>query len=101
MPPLLLDTVAEMLFSREMYGRVNVYNVSNVFFTVFNLACSFSPNMNSLIVFRFLAGCFGSSPVTIGGGTIADMMPVERRASAMAIWALGPLVGPVIGPVCY
>ena len=83
----------------EMYGRIWVYNITNWLFVAFNLACSFAPSMGSLIAFRFLAGCFGSTPVTIGGGSIADMMPVERRAGAMAIWALGPLVGPVVGPV--
>ena len=48
---------------------------------------------------RFFAGAFGITPVTIGGGTIADMYAPEKRGSVMAIWAMGPLLGPVIGPV--
>lgn len=44
-----------------------------------------------LIGFRFLAGCFGVAPVTIGGGTIADLMKPEDRGAAMSIWAMGEL----------
>lgn len=84
----------------EMYGRVPVYNACNVAFVAFTVACAVAPSMNSLIVFRFFAGCFGIAPITNGGGTIADMMPPEKRGAAMSIWAIGPLLGPVIGPVC-
>lgn len=84
----------------EMYGRYWIYNICNVLFVVFNIACAVSTNLDMLIVFRFLAGCAGASPLTIGGGTVADMMPQEQRAGAMALWGIGPLLGPVIGPVC-
>ena len=63
------------------------------------MAGGVSSNFNMLIGFRFLQGSVGSAPLTIGGGTIADLMPIDRRGGAMAIWAVGPLVGPVVGPV--
>lgn len=84
----------------ELYGRRHVYNVCNLLFIIFSIACAVSTNMDMLIVFRFFAGCAGASPLTIGAGTIADMMPIEKRAGAMAIWAMGPLLGPILGPVC-
>ncbi|KAF2474649.1 MFS general substrate transporter [Lindgomyces ingoldianus] len=84
----------------ELYGRMPIYNICNFLFLIFTIACAVSTNLNMLIGFRFLAGCAGSSPLTIGGGTIADLMPREKRAGAMAIWAMGPLIGPVVGPVC-
>lgn len=40
----------------EMYGRVWIYNVCNVLFTIFTVACGLATNMNMLIGFRFLAG---------------------------------------------
>jgi MFS family permease len=52
-----------------------------------------------LIGFRFLAGMFGSTPITIGSGTISDMFRTEERGAAMAIWSIGPLLGPVVGPI--
>ena len=73
----------------EIYGRVVVYNVCNLIFLLFTIACALARSMNQLIVFRFFAGAFGVSPITNGGGSIADMMKPERRGGAMAIWAMG------------
>lgn len=83
----------------ELYGRLYVYHVNNVLFIIWNVGCALSPNVEALIVFRFLAGIAGSCPLTIGGGSIADTIKQEKRGGAMAIFALGPLLGPVIGPV--
>lgn len=83
----------------ELYGRLPVYHVCNVLFVVFTIACAVSSNLNMLIAWRFFEGLFGSSPLTIGGGTIADMVIQEKRGGMMAIFAMGPLMGPVIGPV--
>jgi len=83
----------------ELYGRLLVYHVFNVLFICWTVACALAPDINSLIVFRFLAGACGIAPITNGGGTIADIMRPEQRGGAMAIWALGPLLGPVLGPV--
>ncbi len=84
----------------ELYGRTIVYHVFNSLFTVFTVACALSTNMGMLIAFRFLAGFAGVAVLTCGSGTIADVMPPETRGRAMAIWSAGPLLGPVIGPVC-
>ncbi|KAI4194833.1 MAG: hypothetical protein LQ350_007546 [Teloschistes chrysophthalmus] len=83
----------------ELYGRTPVYHVCNTMFVIFTVACAVSSNLNMLIAWRFLEGVFGSAPLTIGGGTIADIIVQEKRGGIMAIWAMGPLMGPVIGPV--
>ncbi|KAF4633844.1 hypothetical protein G7Y89_g4274 [Cudoniella acicularis] len=44
------------------------------------------------------------SPLTLGPGTIADMVPREKRGMAMTTWILGPLIGPMFGLLevgCY
>jgi len=91
--PLLISPLS------EMWGRYPVYVVTYLCFIIFTIGCAVAKDMGSLIVFRFFSGCFGVTPVTIGGGTIADLFPAERRGAVMAIWAMGPLLGPVIGPV--
>ncbi|KAH7083995.1 major facilitator superfamily domain-containing protein [Paraphoma chrysanthemicola] len=83
----------------EMYGRAIMYKVSIVLFVVFNVACAVSNSLGSLIVFRFLAGVMGSCPMTIGTGTIADLMPAEKRAGAMGAYILGVVFGPSLGPI--
>jgi multidrug resistance protein len=91
--PLLLAPLS------EMYGRLYLYHANNVLFIIWTIACALAPNVGALLVFRFFAGIAGSCPLTIGGGSIADMIRQEKRGGAMAIFALGPLLGPVIGPV--
>ncbi|KAH8124926.1 hypothetical protein ACSS6W_005166 [Trichoderma asperelloides] len=83
----------------EIYGRSIIYNITNVGFIVFVVACAKAPSLNALIVFRFFCGIFGSVPITIGGGSIADMIVQEKRGVAMASFAIGPMLGPVVGPV--
>lgn len=53
-----------------------------------------------LIAFRFLAGFSGLAVLTIGSGTIVDLMPPDQRGKAMALWWGGPIIGPIVGPVC-
>lgn len=83
----------------EIYGRVPLYHACNVIFLVFTIACAVAQTLPQLIVFRLFAGIAGVCPITIGSGTVADMVPVEKRAGIMAIWALGPILGPVVGPI--
>ncbi|KAK5204605.1 hypothetical protein LTR47_007405 [Exophiala xenobiotica] len=83
----------------EVYGRLPVYHVCNSLFVVWSLGCALAPNIGALLVFRLLAGIAGSCPLTIGGGSIADLIRQEKRGAAMAIFAMGPILGPVIGPV--
>ncbi|KAG8361992.1 putative transporter [Fusarium venenatum] len=83
----------------EMYGRLPLYHACNVLFVIFNVACALAPNLGGLIAFRLLAGLAGSCPLTIGAGSLADIISREKRGAAMSSWALGPLFGPVIGPV--
>lgn len=83
----------------EIYGRARCYNVANVFFIIFTVATALSQNMGMLIAFRFFMGFAGSTPITNGSGTISDMFPVEQRGKAMSIWAMGPMLGPCVGPV--
>lgn len=70
----------------ELYGRLYVYHICNIGFIAFTIACAVAPNMSALVVFRFFQGVWGVAPITIGGGTIADLMAPAERGGAMAIW---------------
>lgn len=83
----------------EVYGRVWVLHLGNLFFLAFNLGCALSANTMSLLVFRFLAGLAGSAPIACGSGVISDLFLEHERASAMALYSIGPMLGPAIGPV--
>ncbi|KAJ2896662.1 major facilitator superfamily transporter multidrug resistance [Zalerion maritima] len=83
----------------ELYGRHPVLSLSNAFFAVWQIGCALSPSLDSLIVFRFLSGIGGSACMTLGGGVVADLFPVDERGLALSVWTIGPLVGPCIGPL--
>ncbi|KAG2361223.1 multidrug resistance protein 4 [Suillus spraguei] len=83
----------------EVYGRLWVLHLANILFLVFNLGCAFSRNTASFLVFRFLAGFVGGTPVACGGGVVSDLFSESDRASAMALYFVGILIGPVVAPV--
>ncbi|KAK2590504.1 hypothetical protein QQS21_011820 [Conoideocrella luteorostrata] len=83
----------------EIYGRLRVYQVGTLIFTIWNIAGALAPNVGALLVFRLFAGISGSGPVTLGAGSVADMFARQERGVAMSIYGLGPLLGPVIGPI--
>ncbi|MCJ1343178.1 hypothetical protein MMC31_001370 [Peltigera leucophlebia] len=91
--PLLLAPLS------EIYGRVIIYNITNVLFLAFTILCALSQNPSMLLAFRFLSGFAGVATITIGSGTIADIMPREKRGKAVSIWSVGPILGPMVGPI--
>ncbi|KXH29802.1 SPX domain-containing protein [Colletotrichum simmondsii] len=89
--PLLLAPLS------ETFGKKPVYQVCNVVLLACNLACMVAPSAEWLIVFRFLAGCAGASPITQGTGTATDVMTKEKRARAMSVMAFGSVCSPAVG----
>ncbi|KAM0812443.1 putative Major facilitator superfamily (MFS) profile domain-containing protein [Seiridium cardinale] len=83
----------------ELHGRRIVFLSTYLAFTLFTAGCAAAPNVEGLVVMRFLAGAFGSSPLTIAGGVLADIWPVEQRGLAMIFFSSAPLFGPALGPV--
>ena len=54
----------------ELYGRVRILQVSNLWYLAWNLGCGFATSKAQFFAFRFLAGIGGSAPLAIGGGAI-------------------------------
>ncbi|KAI1411114.1 MFS general substrate transporter [Hypoxylon sp. FL1857] len=83
----------------ELFGRQLLFFITYGALTAFNAGCAGAQNAQTLMVLRFFAGAFGSSPLTNAGGVIADMFTAAQRGQAMAIFAAAPFLGPVIGPI--
>jgi MFS family permease len=83
----------------ELYGRQIVFAISYGAFTAFNAGAAGSQNIQTLLVLRFFAGSFGSSPLTNAGGQVADIFTASERGLAMGLFALAPFLGPTIGPI--
>ncbi|TDZ17190.1 Efflux pump radE [Colletotrichum orbiculare MAFF 240422] len=91
--PLLLAPLS------ELYGRVVVYNAANAVFLAATAACALSRGEGMLLLFRFLSGFAGVACITVGPGSIADLMPREQRGRAVSVWSVGTILGPMIGPI--
>lgn len=83
----------------ELFGRQILFTTTYCALTAFNAGSAGSQNAWTLIILRFFAGAFGSSPLTNAGGVIADMFSAKQRGIAMSIFAAAPFLGPVLGPV--
>ncbi|TQV95218.1 multidrug resistance protein [Cordyceps javanica] len=83
----------------EVVGRQKLFFVSYLALTAFNAGAAGADSMGALIVLRFFAGAFGSSPLTNAGGVIADIFSAEERGKAGAFFAMAPFLGPALGPI--
>ncbi|CAI7609257.1 unnamed protein product [Penicillium manginii] len=83
----------------ELFGRQILFVTTYAALTAFNAGCAGSKNAWTLIILRFFAGAFGSSPLTNAGGVIADMFQAKQRGVAMSFFASAPFLGPVLGPI--
>ena len=69
----------------EVTGRLSVLHVSNAAFVVFAVACALSPNMNTLIAFRFIDGVAGSVLFTLGPVCVGYLFIQEQRGSVLSV----------------
>ncbi|PHH86453.1 hypothetical protein CDD83_10221 [Cordyceps sp. RAO-2017] len=83
----------------ELYGRQKLFFLTYMALTAFNAAAAAAPSMPALVVLRFFAGAFGSSPLTNAGGVMADIFTASERGIATSIFAMAPFLGPAIGPI--
>ena len=68
-------------------------------FMIFVMASGLAPNIGAQLAFRFLAGVFGSTPLTCAGGTISDLWGPLEKTYSFPIFAVGGFAGPAMGPV--
>ncbi|KAG4425427.1 hypothetical protein IFR04_001346 [Cadophora malorum] len=83
----------------ELHGRRILFITTHGVIVVFVAASAGCTSMAQLLIFRFLAGMFGASPLTNSGGLIADMFPPSQRGVAMSVFSTAPFMGPVLGPI--
>ncbi|CAG7931387.1 unnamed protein product [Penicillium olsonii] len=83
----------------ELMGRQLVFLGTFFCLSAFCAGAVGSQNVWTLIILRFFAGSFGSSPLTNAGGVIADIFTADQRGLATSLFAGAPFLGPTLGPV--
>ncbi|HVY58377.1 MAG TPA: DHA2 family efflux MFS transporter permease subunit [Xanthobacteraceae bacterium] len=82
----------------DRFGRKKLFIVCAAGFTFASLLCGLAQNITQMVLFRLLQGMFGAALVPISQAVMLDAYPAERRGSAMAIWGIGVMLGPIMGP---
>jgi DHA2 family multidrug resistance protein len=80
------------------FGLKRLFLISMVGFTVASMLCGIAETLPEMVMFRLLQGLFGAALVPLSQSTMLNIYPPERRGSAMAIWGMGVMVGPILGP---
>jgi DHA2 family multidrug resistance protein len=86
-------------FLANRFGRKRVLLVAVVGFVVASVLCGLAQSLFEIVAFRFLQGFFGAALVPIAQSILLDIYTPEERGSAMAIFGVSVMVGPVLGPV--
>ncbi len=82
----------------QQFGRRNYFAASIVIFTVFSFLCGNASNIWELVIFRLLQGIGGGALLVTSQTIITESYPIEKRSMAQAIYGLGVIIGPTLGP---
>jgi MFS transporter, DHA2 family, multidrug resistance protein len=81
------------------FGRKRLLMLSVTGFTVASFFCGLAPTLPFLIFFRVIQGACGGGLQPLSQAILLESFPPEKRGQAMAFWALGIVVAPMLGPV--
>ncbi len=81
------------------FGRKRILLVAITGFVVASVLCGFAQSLPQIVGFRLLQGLFGAALVPLSQSILLDIYTVEERGSAMALFGVSVMVGPVLGPV--
>jgi MFS transporter, DHA2 family, multidrug resistance protein len=85
-------------FITARFGRKRVFVWCVVGFTLASMLCGAAQSLPQIVLFRLLQGIFGASLVPLSQAVLLDAYPREKHGSAMAMWGVGVMVGPILGP---
>ncbi|MGH6870846.1 MAG: DHA2 family efflux MFS transporter permease subunit [Rhizomicrobium sp.] len=80
------------------FGRKNLALVCITGFTVTSMMCGAAQTLDQMVLFRLLQGAFGAALSPLSQSIMLDLYPPQKRGSVMAIWGMGVMVGPILGP---
>lgn len=82
----------------KQFGRRNYFATSIVIFTASSFLCGNADNIWELVAFRFIQGLGGGALLVTAQTIITESYPVAKRGMAQAIYGMGVIVGPTLGP---
>src|SRR3984885_7673412 len=84
------------LSDRLSVKRLLAFSIAG--FTIASALCGLSETLTEIVASRLLQGIFGASLVPLSQSILLDINPREKQGQAMAVWGMGVMVGPILGP---
>ncbi|GEP54888.1 EmrB/QacA family drug resistance transporter [Reyranella soli] len=85
-------------FLEARLGRKRLFLIAVAGFTAASVLCGIAVSLPEMVAFRLVQGLFGASLVPLSQAVLLDSYPKEKHGSAMAMWGMGVMVGPILGP---
>lgn len=82
----------------DKFGQREYLMFSIGLFVVASALCGLSANLPQIVSFRLLQGVAGAALVPLSQAIMVQVFPPDQRGKAMAIWGIGVMVGPILGP---
>jgi len=82
----------------NFFGRKRFFSFCVILFTVTSFLCGAAPNLPTLIFFRVLQGAAGGALMPMSQTILLETFPPKEHAMAMAVWGVGMMLGPIMGP---
>jgi DHA2 family multidrug resistance protein len=80
------------------FGRKRIFIICLAGFTLSSVLCGFATSLEQMVFYRVLQGATGAGIVPLSQAVMMDLYPMNQRGKAMAMWGMGVMVGPIIGP---
>ncbi len=80
-------------------GRKKLFAICVAGFVLSSALCGTSLSLEEMVLFRVMQGAFGAALAPLSQSVILDINPRERYGQAMAVWGMGIMIAPIIGPV--
>src|SRR5580704_5253442 len=85
-------------FLEARLGRKRLFLIAVAGFTGASVLCGLAQTLPEMVMFRLIQGLFGASLVPLSQAVLLDSYPKEKHGQAMAMWGVGVMVGPILGP---
>jgi len=86
-------------FLAARFGLRRLFLISVTGFTAASMLCGMATSLGGIVLFRIMQGAFGAALVPLSQTVLLDINPKEKHGSAMALWGVAVMAGPVLGPV--
>ena len=83
----------------DRFGRKPLFLVSIIGFTLASALCGLAESLDQIVLFRVLQGAFGAALIPMSQAVLFDVYPPAQHGRAMAIWGIGVVLGPTLGPM--